>query len=519
MSSKNLVILDGGNLTPEMLYSLAKGDLKIDLSQNAWECVQKSRQFVEELASKPTPVYGINTGFGNFATVSIPDNKLDELQVNLITSHAAGVGDALSVERTRMLLALRINVLAKGCSGISVKVLKQMVDAFNKNCLSFVPEQGTVGASGDLAPLSHLALGLIGQGLMYDDQTQSYLDAMEVLTKHQLQPIELKAKEGLAMINGTQFICALGCEAVMRAQNCCLVADIVGALSLEVLKGTPKAFDEKIHQVRPHTGQVLCAQRLRTLLKYGDPDSTLQQSHLYCSQVQDSYTLRCMPQVHGIANDTVKFTYGIFNTECNSATDNPMIFADSKQSISGGNFHGEYVAKACDFLAIGIHELASISERRIERLVNSSLSGLPPFLTEQGGLNSGFMIAHCTAASLVSENKVLCHPASVDSISTSASKEDHVSMGGFSARKALKVVEHVERVLAIELACSCQALDMLRPLKTTSHLERVYECVRSAGVKKWIQDRYMAPDLNKCWQLVKSGDIVNAVGQVEGFHF
>lgn len=320
-----------------------------------------------------------------------------------------------------------------------------------------------------------------------------------------MQPLQLKAKEGLCCINGTQFITALGCESVVRAENCCLVADIVGAFTLEVLKGTPKAFSVGIHAARPHTGQVQSAARLRELL-LATP-STLQDSHRDCNQVQDSYTLRCMPQVHGISSDTVQFVKLILTTECNSATDNPMIFADTKQSISGGNFHGEYPAKACDYLAIGVHELASISERRIERLVNATLSGLPPFLTPHGGLNSGFMIAHCTAASLVSENKALCHPASVDSISTSASKEDHVSMGGWAARKSLRVVEHVERVLAIELLCACQALEFLRPLSTTEPLERVYKLVREAGVKPWTEDRYMAPDIEMCWQLIRSGQV------------
>ncbi|XP_029010546.1 histidine ammonia-lyase isoform X2 [Betta splendens] len=399
-----------------------------------------------------------------------------------------------------MLLALRINVLAKGHSGVSLETLHAMIQAFNASCLSFVPEKGTVGASGDLAPLSHLALGLMGEGKMWSPKS-GWADAKYVLEAHGLKPITLKPKEGLALINGTQMITSLGAEAVERAQAIARQADIIAALTLEVLKGTTKAFDSDIHLLRPHQGQMEVARRFCSLLDSDHHPSQIAESHRFCDRVQDAYTMRCCPQVHGIANDTIAFVRNIINTEINSATDNPMVFAERGETISGGNFHGEYPAKALDFLAIAVHELASISERRIERLCNPSLSELPAFLVTEGGLNSGFMIAHCTAAALVSENKVLCHPSSVDSLSTSAATEDHVSMGGWAARKSLRVIEHVEQVLAIELLAACQGIEFLRPLRTTTPLEKVYDLVRTV-VKPWIKDRFMSPDIEAVHRLI-----------------
>uniref|UniRef100_A0A8C5EYX1 Histidine ammonia-lyase n=1 Tax=Gouania willdenowi TaxID=441366 RepID=A0A8C5EYX1_GOUWI len=461
--------LDGNNLTSADLVNLGKGLYKIKVTINKHI------------------VYGITTGFGKFARTVIPVSKLKELQLNLVRSHSAGVGNPLSPERTRMLLALRINVLAKGYSGISLETLHAMIQAFNASCLSFVPEKGTVGASGDLAPLSHLALGLIGEGKMWSPKS-GWADAKYVLEAHGLKPIVLKPKEGLALINGTQMITSLGAEAVERA------------LAI-AQQGTTMAFDSDIHALRPHAGQVEVALRFRSLLDSDHHPSQIADSHRFCERVQDAYTLRCCPQVHGIAVDTIKFVQNIINTEINSATDNPMVFAERGETISGGNFHGEYPAKALDFLAIAVHELASISERRIERLVNPALSELPAFLVNEGGLNSGFMIAHCTAASLVSENKVLCHPSSVDSLSTSAATEDHVSMGGWAARKALRVIEHVEQVIAIELLAACQGIEFLRPLRTTTPLEKVYDLVRSV-VKPWIKDRFMSPDIEAVHRLL-----------------
>lgn len=508
--SKEFMSLDGFSLSCNDLVRLGRGELKIKLSNEAINRVVKARKILEEIIAENKVVYGINTGFGKFARTVIEKKDLIKLQENLIRSHSAGVGQPLPPDRVRRLLALRINVLAKGHSGIRLKTLQQYIDAFNASCLPWVPEKGTVGASGDLAPLSHLALGMMGEGKMWSPEV-GWGEARYVLESHGLEPIQLEAKEGLALINGTQLITALGCEAVERADSIAKQADIVAAFTLEVLKGTTKAFSSAIHEVRPHKGQGQVARRFRSLLHSETYPSEIAQSHRFCDRVQDAYTIRCCPQVHGVVNDTIEFVRGILTTEMNSATDNPMVFADSGEIISGGNFHGEYPAKVLDYLAIGIHEIASISERRIDRLMNPAYSELPAFLVENGGLNSGFMIAHCTAAALVSENKVLCHPSSVDSLTTSAGTEDHVSMGGFSARKALQVVEHVEQVVAIELLAACQAIEFLRPLKTTAPLEEVYKLVRSV-VKPWTEDRYMAPDINaaakllreeKIWKLVK----------------
>ncbi|CAD5119142.1 DgyrCDS7782 [Dimorphilus gyrociliatus] len=495
------IVLDGNSLSCEDLVLLGKGKIKIKLSNDSIGRVKKARQMLEEIVQENKVVYGITTGFGKFARVVIPKDDLIELQENLIRSHSAGVGAPLSPERTRTLLALRINVLAKGFSGISLKTLNQYIDAFNCSCLPWVPEKGTVGASGDLAPLAHLALGMMGEGKMWSPEC-GWGEAKYVLESHGLSPIKLGPKEGLSLINGTQFITALGVEAVERADAIARQADVVAALTLEVLKGTCKAFNSDIHNARPHEGQILVAERFRSLLHSDTFPSEIAESHRFCDRVQDAYTIRCCPQVHGVVNDTIKFVRRLLTVEMNSATDNPMVVADKGEIISAGNFHGEYPAKALDYLAIGVHELANISERRIERLINPASSELPAFLTSKGGLNSGFMIAHCTAAALVSENKGLCHPSSVDTLSTSAGTEDHVSMGGWSARKALKIVEHVEFVVAIELLAACQAIEFLRPLKTTKPLEAVYDLVRGV-VKPWTKDRFMAPDIEAARKLLQ----------------
>uniref|UniRef100_W5KSF7 Histidine ammonia-lyase n=1 Tax=Astyanax mexicanus TaxID=7994 RepID=W5KSF7_ASTMX len=460
------IYLDGNSLTTVDLFSLGKGLIKIKVF-----------------------VYGVNTGFGKFAGTVVRK-------------------DQLNPERTRMLLALRINTLAKGHSGVSLETLQKMVAAFNESCLSWVPEKGTVGASGDLSPLAHLALGLMGEGRMWSPLT-GWTESSTVLEAHGLTPISLKPKEGIALINGTQMMSALGAEAVERAEAVARQADVIAALTLEVLRGTNKAFDKDVHAVRPHPGQTVVAQHFRSLLHSDIFPSEIAEDKPY-DRVQDAYTLRCCPQVHGVAVDTIAFVKKILNTELNSGTDNPLVFAERGVTLSGGNFHGEYPAKALDFLSIGVHELASISERRIERLCNPSLSELPAFLVKDGGLNSGFMVAHCTAAALVSENKALCHPASVDSISTSAATEDHVSMGGWAARKALRVVEHVEQVLAIELLAACQALEFHRPLRTTAPLEKVYELLRSV-VRPWDKDRVMSSDIEAAHKLLLDEKVWEAV--------
>ena len=574
---KEVIVLDGYSLDPFQLFRLSRGDTSIDLSQDSWQRVQASRAIIDDIVSKGRVAYGINTGFGLFSDVVIEESQLEQLQLNLIRSHASGVGEPLSRNRTRMLLALRINVLARGHSGVRPDTVRKMIDAFNNDCLSVVPSQGTVGASGDLAQLSHLCLGLLGEGLMWQDDRQ--IPAREALANRGLVPIVLGAKEGLALINGTQMITSLGAEAVVRVSNLIKCADVACAMTLESLKGTVNAFHPRIHLARLHAGQNLVACRLRALLNPEHP-SELFNSHKYSGKVQDAYTLRCTPQVHGVVEDTLRFVEGIITNEMNSSTDNPMVFlgpasffpgqpgsprarilsssdhqgqivnpdditdleeakreiarmrlllssggAQSKAGllsstllktsegfvISGGNFHGEYPAKALDFLAIAIGEISNISERRIERLVNPQLSGLPAFLVKNGGLNSGFMIAHCTAAALASENKTLSHPASSDSISTSAAKEDHVSMGGFAARKCLQVIENVERVVAIELLCACQAIEFHRPLRTSEPLEAVHALVRASGVERYDEDRFMAPDIDRVTELITSGRVWKVV--------
>ncbi|XP_072922012.1 histidine ammonia-lyase-like isoform X2 [Hemitrygon akajei] len=517
--SQQYIYVDGNSLSTQQLVQIGKGTYKIKLTTESERRVNRSRELVERIITEEQVVYGINTGFGKFARTVIAPDKLVELQENVIHSTAVGVGKPLSPERCRMLLALRINVLAKGYSGISLETLRQLIEAFNASCLSYVPEKGTVGASGDLAPLAHLALGLMGEGKMWSPKS-GWADAKYVLQAHGLQPISLKAKEvikkgfhqqfGLSLINGTQMITSLGAEAVERATAIARQADIIAALTLEVLKGTTRAFDSGMHKLRPHHGQMEVATRMRSVLDSDVHVSEISESHQLCDRVQDAYTLRCCPQVHGLVNDTIAFVRGILETEMNSVTDNPIVFAERGEIISGGNFHGEYPAKALDYLAIGVHELASISERRIERLCNPSLSELPAFLVKEGGLNCGFMMAHCTAAALVSENKVLCHPSSVDSLSTSAATEDHVSMGGWAARKALKVIEHVEQVLAIELLAACQGLEFVRPLHTTEPLEKVYQLVRSV-VKPLVKDRFMAPDIEVVQRLLTEEQVWRAV--------
>ncbi|KAF4668283.1 hypothetical protein FOZ61_006685 [Perkinsus olseni] len=616
-----ICVLDGHSLTCEKLMELSKGNVELTLSPAAWDKVNRGRHVIDQILDKKEVAYGINTGFGMFSDVIVAPDQLSQLQVNLIRSHAAGVGPPLSRERTRMLLALRVNVIACGHSGARPETVEKMLAAFNEDCLSVVPCQGTVGASGDLAPLAHLCLGLLGEGLMWEPQSTDPKPAGEVLQRHGLEPLELGPKEGLALINGTQLISSLGCEAVMRSINVARCADVTCAITLEALMGTHNAFHPKIHAARPHCGQNLVASRIRGLLEPEKP-SDLFDSHRYSGKVQDAYTLRCVPQVHGVVFETIEFVKRLLDVELNSATDNPMIFTggadfyptgsakapagtrgrghsgdasstlkgsaattpvcatplspippsqenstsfddsfplldgpddasdisdlnDARKEIqkmrallknfkqentalnthlmetlllgtsgfiiSGGNFHGEYPAKALDYLAIGIQELANISERRMERLVNPALSNLPAFLVQNGGLNSGFMIAHCTAAALTSENKVLCHPSSVDTLSTSAAKEDHVSMGGYSARKCLEVISNVEVVIAIELMAACQALEFHRPCRSTAPLEAVYDLVRSAGVEPYDEDRYLAPDIDKVTDLIRSGAVWEVV--------
>eukprot|EP01126_Amoeba_proteus_P034387 TRINITY_DN3427_c0_g1_i9.p1 TRINITY_DN3427_c0_g1~~TRINITY_DN3427_c0_g1_i9.p1 ORF type:complete len:526 (-),score=109.40 TRINITY_DN3427_c0_g1_i9:401-1978(-) len=510
--NKTTLLIDGENLTADVFVALGKGKYHIDLSPDSWKKVEQSRKVVDEIVASDAVVYGINTGFGSFSSVVIAREELKILQENLIRSHAAGVGDVLDLEGTRRLIVARVNTLAKGYSGISRETLEGVIRIFNSDCLSMVPVQGTLGASGDLAQLAHLTLGFIGEGMMWNPQTNSYEEAAKVLVQNNLHPLELKPKEGLALINGTQFIVSIGMEVFVRARNLTSLADYICALTIESLRGSARAFYPKIHQTRPHRGQIQSAKNILSCLESEASPSQIMNSHKDCNRVQDAYSLRCAPQVHGVAHEVVEFSRRILETELNSATDNPMVFVsgDSGEILSCGNFHGEYPSKTLDFLAIAICELGSISERRIERLMNDCLSDLPAFLVHHGGLNSGFMLAHCTAAALLSENKGLCHPASIDSISTSAAKEDHVSMGGWAARKALQVIKNVEVILAIELMCATQAIDFLRPLTSTPVLESLHHLVRQK-IPHWDKDRFMKPDIEMVTELIRDGSVLSTI--------
>lgn len=503
MSHPNCIELTGNDLTLADLIRIGQGS-HAALGEQGIVTVDASRAVVDKIIEENEVVYGVNTGFGNFADVVIPEDKLSQLQYNLIRSHAAGVGAPLDHTTCRVLMALRANVLAKGFSGIRRENLQALLNALNAGFHPFIPEQGSVGASGDLAPLAHLTLNLMGEGHAMADGRR--VSAAAQLEKHGLKPITLLAKEGLAFINGTQVMAAIGGIALDQALSLLKHADLIAAMSLEALKGSRQAFYQKIHTARAHRGQIQCADNLWRLLA----DSEIMNSHVNCGKVQDSYSLRCVPQVHGPARDTLAHVLSVFEIEINSATDNPMVLADEGRLISGGNFHGESLAMAFDFAAIAVAELANIAERRIERLCNPDLSGIDAFLVPEGGLNSGFMIAHCTAAALVSENKSLCHPASVDSISTSAAKEDHVSMGTIAARQFREVVTNVRRVLAVELLAAAQGIhlnpDGHKPAKA---LQKPLALLREK-VAPWDTDRYMADDIEAAEALICSGALIEA---------
>jgi histidine ammonia-lyase len=471
-----MIHLTGHDLTAAQLWAISEGE-GVTLDEASLAAVQTNRGVIDRILAEGRTVYGINTGFGQFATVVIPPDQLQQLQLNLVRSHAAGVGEPLAPAQTRALMAARINCLLKAHSGIRPEPIRLLADCLNKNVLPVVPSQGSVGASGDLAPLAHMALLLVGEGLAWGDSdsaseasgsTQPTLRASgggdrhipggEALKKAGLAPIVLQAKEGLALINGTQLITSLGCLALHRFRRLAALSEEIAALSLEALRGTRAAFDPRIHAVRPHPGQIAVAERMRGLL---GETSEIAESHRDCHRVQDAYSLRCIPQVHGVTRDALGFAGAILERELNSATDNPMIFTDTEESRSGGNFHGQYPAFACDVLAIAAADLASISERRQERMVNPAYSDLPAFLTKDGGLESGFMMAHVTSAALVSEMKGLASPACVDTIPTSAGKEDHVSMGPIAARKLNRAVDALEQVLSIEARMALEGVRLI----------------------------------------------------------
>ena len=495
--------IDGDRLTLEEFDRVARLRKRVELSPAAEEKIRNCRRVLEEFIHSDKPYYGINTGFGALAQRRIEKKDLKRLQRNLIQSHTAGVGPCLPADIVRGVILLRANVLAKGYSGVRLEVVQLLLDLLNKDIVPMIPSKGSVGASGDLAPLSHLAMVLIGEGeVLFQGQEQN---AAAALKKAGLQPLELLEKEGLALINGTQVMTAIGIFNLLEAENLVKTADIAGAMTFEAQLGSPSPFYEEIQDVRRHPGQMESARNVMHLIK----DSPLWISHQGKKKVQDAYSVRCIPQVHGAVRDTLKHVRRVLEIETNSATENPLIFPEKKIILSGGNFHGEPVAFAMDFLSIVMTELGNISERRIDRLINpASNMGLPNFLVADNGLNSGFMIVHVTASALASENKSLAHPASVDNIPTSANQEDHVSMGTIGARKAREIIGNLRLILAIELMAAAQALDFYE-LKSSQPLENVKALIRKQ-VPFLTEDTRMDLPIRHIADLIESGQLVVA---------
>jgi histidine ammonia-lyase len=516
-----MVLLDGDSLTLDALERIARDREPVGIAPEAAARVRRSREVIVDHLARATPVYGVNTGFGALADVAIPTDQLAALQLNLLRSHAAGVGDPLPVPAVRALMALRANVLAKGFSGIRLETLEALIALLNAGIHPRVPARGSVGASGDLAPLAHLALVLVGEGEVLEEggprvsfsgssmakTKPEVLTTPGVLASCGLSPVVLEPKEGIALINGTQASAAVLALACTAAHRLARVADIAAAMSIDALRGSIHPFESRLHVARPVPGQMASAANLWALVE----GSSLNRSHEHCGKVQDAYALRCAPQVHGAAREAIEFALRLTEIEANAATDNPMVFADTRDVVSGGNFHGAPVALAADTLAIGLAQLSTISERRTDRLMTPDASGLPAFLVRDSGLHSGLMMAHVTAAALVAEIRTLAHPASVDSIPTSAGREDHVSMSMGAALKTADIVDRTRAVLAIELLAACQALDLLLPLTTAAPLARVHAAVRKI-VPTLTVDRPPAPDIEKISEMIASGEIDRACG-------
>jgi histidine ammonia-lyase len=498
-------VLTGADLEVHHVWAVAVDGAAAELSDEARERMQAARDVVERAAESPARTYGVNTGFGRLVTQTIPAELAEELQVRLLRSHACGVGEPYPDEIVRAALLLRANALATGVSGARVEVAELLLECLRRGVLPRVPSRGSVGASGDLAPLAHLALPLIGEGEAWFDG--HLVSGAEALSRAGLEPLRLRAKEGLSLINGTQFMAAFGALGVVRARRLAVAADIACALSVEALQGSRKAFSPGVQRVRPLRGQAEAAANVLVLLE----GSAAMESHRWCDRVQDAYSLRCAPQVHGACRDLIRHVHETVSVELNAGTDNPLVLADEGEIVSAGNFHGQPVAFALDVLGMAVSELANISERRTERLVNPSLSdGLPAFLAADGGLNSGFMIPQYVAASLVSENKSLAHPASVDSIPTSAGQEDHVSMGNAAGLKAWQVVGNAERAVAIELLAGAQAIEFLAPLKPGRGSEAARRFVRSLSPRV-VKDRPLSGDIEAVAGAIRDGSLGAAV--------
>ena len=493
--------LSGQTLTLAEIAAVAFGDAPVQTSPSARPGILASRKVIEEIIARDDVVYGVSTGFGKLSDVRIPHDALAELQLNLVRSHACGIGNPLSEPEARAMMLLRANVLTLGFSGIRLEIIEMLCELLNHHVSPVIPEKGSVGASGDLAPLAHLALSLIGEGEAFFEGER--MESREALRRAGLKPVELQAKEGLALLNGTQAMHAVGGLALLRAKRLSRVADVAGAMSLEALKGTPAAFDLRLHDARPHPGQGAVAKHLMSILE----GSEIRRSHLKEDpRIQDAYSLRCMPQVHGAVRDALSHCENVLLIESGSATDNPLVFSENGDVISGGNFHGAPLALAFDYAAIAVTDLMSISERRIERLINPDMNeGLPAFLARRPGMESGFMIAHVAAAALLNEARVLAHPSSIDNVPTSGGKEDHVAMGMTGALKLRTIVDLAENLLAIELLAAAEGLEHRRPLKAGGGVERALVTVRKIA-QPLTQDRSLSSEIAGVAEAIRSGD-------------
>lgn len=498
-----MIELDGLSLNIDKLYRIAHGE-KVEISIHAVERVNNSYKIVQKLVEEGRIIYGITTGFGHLCNTRISKEDIKKLQVNLIRSHATGVGAPFSKEEVRAIIAVRINSLLKGYSGVRYEVIDALKNLLNYDVIPYVPQQGSVGSSGDLAPLSHIMLTLIGEGYVLADNGKK-IPSKEVLDKRGLKPLELQAKEGLALINGTSVMTGVLGYGLYIAQKLASQADIISALTLEVLRGSTQPFEKQFLELRPYKGVLDTGHNVLLCIE----NSEIRDSHINCKKVQDAYSLRCIPQVHGASKEALCHIENQVNIELNSVTDNPIIINDEKV-VSGGHFHGQPIALIADYFGIAMSELANISERRIDRLLNPLVSDLPAFLSKDPGVNSGYMIAQYTAASLVSENKVLAHPASVDSIPTSAYQEDHVSMGTIAARKAIKILQHLSNVLSIEYICSAQAYEYLKPLRLGKGTSLAYELIRKY-VKPLQEDRAIADEIETISNLLWKGELYEYV--------
>jgi histidine ammonia-lyase len=504
-----MVQLTGESLNLDQVWDVAHKKTKVVLSEGSKKLITKSRDYILNKLKNNEAVYGVNTGFGALSSVKISDENLAELQKNLIRSHCCGVGEPFTKEESRAIMLLRANALSRGHSGIRVEVVEKILEFLNADIIPVIPQQGSVGASGDLAPLSHLALALIGEGEVW--QNGQAVPVTALLKEKNIKHLELQAKEGLSLINGCQVMTAVGLLNLYRARRIAWIMDLAGAMTLEAMLGTRSAFDPLISATRAHPGEAITA---RNLLKILGKSSPISESHANCSRVQDAYSLRCMPQVHGAAKDALRTGLKTLEIEANSSTDNPLVFDEHDKILSCGNFHGEPVAFQLDFMAIAMSAMASISECRIEKLINPAMSGLPAFLTKDSGLNSGHMIVQVAAASLVSENKILSHPASVDSIPTSADKEDHVSMGTIAARKFGKIVDNAENVVAMELLSATQALDLIKPLQPAGTVKAAYDLIRTK-VPYAEKDRNFSIDIKAIRSLIADNSLMSTLPALE----